>query len=852
MLGGLSIRTLRDTVSAPRIIAMLLLLGLATLSGCHGSAGLPRLMSLQITPTHPSVAVGTSAQLTATGIYSDNSHADVTAQVSWTTSNTAVATVGAGTGKALGVTAGSSTVSVSLQGLTATTTLTVTSTTLVSIAITPSIPSIAAGTSEQFTATGIFSDNTTQNLTPDLTWTSSNAAVATISSSGLASAVASGSTTITATCKVASTCGTLAGSTTLTVKAATLVSIAITPSNPSIALGINETFTATGTYSDNSTQNLTAQVTWNSATPAVATISNSAGTAGVATPVATGATLITAALGGVTSGAVTFTVTPPATLVSIAITPSAPSIALGTSMTLIATGTYSDNSTQNLTTQVTWNSATPAVATISNATGSNGLATSVSTGTTLITAALGSVTSPAITFTVTPVVLVSIAITPVGPSIAVTGAEQFIATGTYSDSSIQLLTGTATWSSSNANIAAVSNAAGSQGLATGLAVGSTSISAALSGVTSPTVTLTVTTQSELVLYSFTGTPDGNGPYAGLIQGTDGNFYGTTQNGGTNNAGTAFKITPAGVETVLWSFGSGTDGQYPGVGLIQGTDGNFYGTTEYGGTSGYGTVFKITPAGVETVLHSFAGGNDGEYPLGALIQASDGNFYGTTQQGGGGVAGANYGGTVFKITPAGVETVLYAFTYGSDGGFAGAALIQGTDGNFYGTTSGAGTYGWGVVFEVTPTGVETPLYSFTGGADGGNSYVALVQGTDGNFYGTTQNGGTNDVGVVFKVTPAGTETVLWTFGSGTDGQNPQAALIQGIDGNFYGTTNGGGTSGSGTIFEVTPAGVETVLYSFTGGNDGGNPWGGLIQGTDGNFYGTTTGGGADGDGTVFKF
>ncbi len=487
-------------------VPALFLLIFVTMSGCHesGSSGSPRLQSLQITPTSPSAAAGTSVQLTATGIYSDNSHSDLTAQASWATSNTAVATVGASTGHALGVAAGTATLSASLQGLRAATTLTVTAASLVSITITPPIPSIAAGTSEQFTATGTFTDNTTQNLTADLSWASSNTAVATVSSTGLASAVGPGSAMISAACKIASSCGALAGSGTFTVTPATLASIAITPPAPSIALGTSETFTATGTYSDNSTQNLTTHVTWSSATPAVATISNATGTTGLATPIAAGTTLVTAVLGSITSAAARLTVTP-ATLVSIAITPSAPSIALGTSETFTATGTYSDNSTQNLTTHVTWSSATPAVATISNATGTAGLATPIAAGTTLVTAVLGSVTSTAARLTVTPATLVSIAITPSAPSIALGTSETFTATGTYSDNSTQNLTTHVTWSSATPAVATISSAAGTAGVATSLTTGTTLVTAVLGNVTSPAVTLAVTPAT---LMSIAITPTG--------------------------------------------------------------------------------------------------------------------------------------------------------------------------------------------------------------------------------------------------------------------------------------------------------------------------------------------------------
>jgi uncharacterized repeat protein (TIGR03803 family) len=201
--------------------------------------------------------------------------------------------------------------------------------------------------------------------------------------------------------------------------------------------------------------------------------------------------------------------------------------------------------------------------------------------------------------------------------------------------------------------------------------------------------------TESVIHAFDANTDGIGPVANVVQGSDGNFYGTTHRGGTSNLGTVFKITPAGVETVLYSFGGGTtDGSTPYAALILGRDGNFYGTTSNGGTNGYGTVFRITPAGAETVLYSFAGGiTDGSFPAAALIQDSDGNFYGTTQAGGTG----NFG-TVFRITPAGVETVLHFFAGGTtDGGFPTAALIRGGDGIFYGTTLNGGSSNLGTVY-----------------------------------------------------------------------------------------------------------------------------------------------------------
>ncbi len=357
-------------------------------------------------------------------------------------------------------------------------------------------------------------------------------------------------------------------------------------------------------------------------------------------------------------------------------------------------------------------------------------------------------------------------------------------------------------------------------------------------------------QTFTTLHSFDGT-DGKVPYAGLAQATDGNFYGTALEGGANSWGTVFQITPGGELTTLHSFdNTDGDGAYPYAGLIQATDGNFYGTTAAGGAGAYGnqgTIFKITPSGTLTTLYSFcsqSGCTDGRMPYGALVQATDGNFYGTTTAG-----GASDDGTVFTITPSGVLTTLHTFD-GTDG--AGpAGLIQATNGNFYGTTSSQGATPWGTVFEITPSGTLTTLHSFcslSGCADGGIPEAALVQGTDGNFYGTASNFGVNGAGTIFKITPSGTLTTLYSFCSLSgcaDGLNPEAALVQGTDGNLYGTTTAGGSGcadGCGTVFKITPSGVLTTLHSFDYA-DGANPVAGLVQATNGNFYGTTSEGGA---------
>jgi uncharacterized repeat protein (TIGR03803 family) len=374
---------------------------------------------------------------------------------------------------------------------------------------------------------------------------------------------------------------------------------------------------------------------------------------------------------------------------------------------------------------------------------------------------------------------------------------------------------------------------------------------------------------ETVVYSFgASNTDGQGPQAGLIQGADGNFYGTCSTGGVWDEGTVFNVTPAGVETQLYSFvGPPNDSANPAAILIKGADDNFYGTTVFGGANGGGTddgsVFKITPAGAETMLHSFgASATDGINPMAGLILGTDGNFYGTTEDGGAHCSAEGTAcGTFFKMTPAGVETILYSFgATSADGNTPQAGLIEGTDGNFYGTTTLGGAHGGGTVFKLTLAGAETVLYSF--GATSTDAFeprAGLILGSDGNFYGTTYAGGAHQQsGTVFKITPTGVETVLYSFGAtSTDAALPVASLIQSADGNFYGTTSSGGTNGvvalaAGTVFKVTPAGVETVLHSFgTSSTDGAEAEGALIQDADGNLYGTTFLGGANSEGTVFK-
>ena len=332
----------------------------------------------------------------------------------------------------------------------------------------------------------------------------------------------------------------------------------------------------------------------------------------------------------------------------------------------------------------------------------------------------------------------------------------------------------------------------------------------------------------------------------------------------------------------------TDGYEPQAVLVQATDGRFYGTTSYGGTSElFGNVFRITAQGNLTSLYSFCeqynGHNcpDGAAPYAGLVQGSDGKFYGTTAEGGNGNqtdCGGIGCGTVFEVAASGKLTTIYSFCTQlncSDGNYPMDALVQGPDGDFYGTTHGAGgEESAGTVFKITPKGMLTTLYSFctkTNCTDGGLPYAGLIQATDGNFYGTTGGGGAKDGGTVFKITAKGKLTTLYSFCSKpgcTDGQVPQAGLVQGSDGSFYGTASRGGRQsancidGCGTVFRITAQGKFSTLHSFCSQMncvDGLFPVAGLTQGTDGNFYGATAAGGAFlncdygtvGCGTIFK-
>lgn len=373
-----------------------------------------------------------------------------------------------------------------------------------------------------------------------------------------------------------------------------------------------------------------------------------------------------------------------------------------------------------------------------------------------------------------------------------------------------------------------------------------------------------------ILYTFTGGTDGAGPSSGLIWDAAGNLYGTTAGGGLTagcefgsvGCGVLFRLDSKDNETALYSFtGYPTDGELPAGGLVRDKQGNFYGTTYYGGAYDVGTVFRVDRNGKETVLYSFTGGEDGANPSSGVVLDNAGNLYGTTPYGGdfSCTLEGPYGcGVVFRIDTTGQETALYTFTGGADGGFPTAGLIWDQRGNLYGTTEVGGLPSSGVVFKLDLAGKETVLYSFTGRGDGGYPSAGLVLDEAGNLYGTTQYGGDlscaplQDFGCgnVFKLQPNGKEISLYNFTGGADGFSPAAAVVLDSQGNIYGTTPSGGDSscdpghpfGCGVVFELQPNGSETVLYTFNGGTGGGSPHANLIWDGEGNLYSTTSQGG----------
>jgi uncharacterized repeat protein (TIGR03803 family) len=352
-------------------------------------------------------------------------------------------------------------------------------------------------------------------------------------------------------------------------------------------------------------------------------------------------------------------------------------------------------------------------------------------------------------------------------------------------------------------------------------------------------------QTLAVLHSFAGPPDGEGP-TGTLLNVGGTFYGTSFSGGASNEGIVFEIFPDGAYSTRYSFSGGSDGANP-TGRLANIGGTLYGVTRTGGASGNGTVFSVNPSSeTETVLHSFSGGSDGASPLAGLVAVNN-TLYGTTQFG-----GTSNNGTVFKITAAGKEKVIHSFAGGSDGENPASELLK-VGKLLYGTTAGGGASSYGTVFSVSTTGTDAVLHSFSG-SDGAVPFNngGLINHS-GVLYGTTQIGGTSNNGTIFKITTAGAFTSLYSFTGSPDGSKPSAGLAN-VNGTLFGATTEGGSgcggAGCGVIFALLPNGPEIVVYSFTGGSDGDFPYASMIN-VGGTLYGITLDTITNGPGKVFS-
>jgi uncharacterized repeat protein (TIGR03803 family) len=372
------------------------------------------------------------------------------------------------------------------------------------------------------------------------------------------------------------------------------------------------------------------------------------------------------------------------------------------------------------------------------------------------------------------------------------------------------------------------------------------------------VFLTSATQAATfkIVHTFAGS-DGQSPQASLSIDKKGNLYGTTYDGGSFDDGTIFEISSSGGFSLIHSF-SGSGGEFPEANVLLDKKGNIFGTTSSGGSLSAGTVFETTSDGAETVLHSFQLGTDGAFPVAGVISDKKKNLYGTTTFG-----GTANGGLVFKLDKTGTITALHLFSGvdKSSGESPNSGLVADKAGDHFGTTtfggtSGCGGSGCGVVYEINAKGAFKDLYLFNGGTDGGAPYSSLAMDKHGNLFGTTSTGGSHGQGTVFEITSQGKETVLYSFKAGSDGANPHAGVVLDKKGNLFGVTEAGGGNncnglGCGVVFEVSPSGTEQVLYAFTGEQDGSDPIGGVILDKKGNIFGTTSLAGAKNCGVVFE-
>jgi uncharacterized repeat protein (TIGR03803 family) len=343
-------------------------------------------------------------------------------------------------------------------------------------------------------------------------------------------------------------------------------------------------------------------------------------------------------------------------------------------------------------------------------------------------------------------------------------------------------------------------------------------------------------QTFTVLHEFKGVPDdGSNPHAGVVRDSAGNLFGTTFTGGAVGEGTVYKLDTAGHESVLFTFNN-FNGSFPESGLILDAAGNLFGTAQEG-PGGAGVLFRLAKDGTEVTFHAFQGGFDSEaaVPAGGVIMDEAGNLYGATLLGG---LGPFPGfGTLYQVDPTGKFTVLYDFQGTSDGAEPQGPLVRDADGNLFGAALQGGTNNKGTIFKLATNGTLTVLHSFTGGRDGSAPQGGLLMDNAGNLFGSTLTGGDSSNGTVFEITKSGRFKRLRSFTGGSDGINPNGGLIQDADGNIYGTTQLGGRQSLGTAYKLGRAGTFTVLHTFTGGKDGANPFAGLLRDAAGNLFGT---------------
>jgi uncharacterized repeat protein (TIGR03803 family) len=351
-------------------------------------------------------------------------------------------------------------------------------------------------------------------------------------------------------------------------------------------------------------------------------------------------------------------------------------------------------------------------------------------------------------------------------------------------------------------------------------------------------------QTYRVVRTFVGDASGGYPGKSLAVNKAGDVYGSTVAGGVLDSGTLFRLGKDGDFTTIYLFPGNPNGSSPFGGLVLDGSGNVYGTTTYGGGDAYaGTVFRLTGGGAESVLYSFLGTPDGANPQESLVRDDLGDLYGTTRYG-----GTLEAGTVFKINSEGDETVLHSFG-GAEGSFPEGPVVRDPEGNLFGTVPNASK--GGCVYKIDASGNFSVLYNFAGRPDGMGPTGSLARDSAGNIYGTTAEGGTDGFGIIFKIDHSGNETILHSFTGKSDGASPLSGVIRDSNGNLYGTTFGGSRYGLGTVFTFTAAGHLTTLHSFRGGTDGEVPYGGVIRDAKGNLYGTTWYGGKYNAGIVYK-